>query len=226
MTTYTATVGATGSANTTNVPSVSVTTSATATATSTVSYEDAYNTASNEATTIATNLAINDANVISQTVNYVNQYSVGKTGATGPAGTFGLTGNNYSNYIYWNQTGNTGAFLVETNSTVHIGINAGQYSQQANAIAIGYQAGYTGQGQNAIAIGYQAGSTGQAPNSIVINAGNTGINGPTEGAFYVAPIRRETGSAPPPPRPGDTGATGPFALYYNPNTNEIYYFKP
>jgi hypothetical protein len=58
----------------------------------------------------------------------------------------------------------------------------------------------------AIAIGTSAGAVNQPDNSIVINASGQGINGSTPNAFYVAPIRENSGTS---------------LLTYNPTTKEI-----
>jgi len=82
--------------------------------------------------------------------------------------------------------------------------------QGGGSVAIGYQAGRAIQGNYAIAIGANAGLTNQPANSIVLNASGASLNGATQTAFYVAPIRN-TAVIPP------TTA----ALYYNTSTNEI-----
>ena len=70
------------------------------------------------------------------------------------------------------QTGN----ISQQSFAIAIGFNAGNMSQQSYAIAIGALAGYTGQQSNAIAIGNSAGATSQQGYAIAIgnSAGATG----------------------------------------------------
>ena len=122
-----------------------------------------------------------------------------------------------------NAAGNTGqeSFCVaigagsgsntQRGGAVAFGRMAGNNSQGSNAVAIGHQSGQSNQGQYAIAIGYQAGQTGQPANSIVLNASGSALSGVTGSAFYVKPIR---------------GNTGPQNLYYDPNTYEVTYATP
>ena len=98
----------------------------------------------------------------------------GMTGPTGPTGVIGPMGIDYSDYLFWDTTLIPPAWNIG-NTEVHIGSNAGQISQSANAIAIGEVAGYDNQSANAIAIGHSAGYTGQGENAIAIGqfAGRT-----------------------------------------------------
>jgi hypothetical protein len=75
---------------------------------------------------------------------------------------------------------------------VALGSQAGQVNQGTGSIAIGVQAGQFNQGSNSIAIGALAGSTGQSPNTIVLNATNQPLQttGST-GGFYVKPIQQQ-----------------------------------
>jgi hypothetical protein len=74
------------------------------------------------------------------------------------------------------------------------GVEAGYRDQGTRALALGYQAGAFSQGVEAVAIGKGAGHTNQPANSIVINASGANLNG-TASAFYVAPIRNQTGTS-------------------------------
>lgn len=106
----------------------------------------------------------------------------GPAGATGPAGsgTNFDNGNLYSDYLYWDPS--VPAWTPGSASgdigTVHIGPNAGSFSQSDYSVAIGANAGYSNQGElgatgGSIAIGAQAGYSNQGINSIAIgpNAG-------------------------------------------------------
>ena len=129
----------------------------------------------------------------------------------------------------------------QSTSAISIGINAGVGNQNANTIAIGQEAGYTGQLSNAIAIGYQAGRTNQGANSIAIGqstiaqgansiaigynanlttltnsiflnaSGSSSAPSTFSNAFYINPIRGDTGRA------GNTG----MVLMYNSTTKEV-----
>jgi predicted acyltransferase (DUF342 family) len=90
--------------------------------------------------------------------------------------------------------------------SIAIGDSAGEITQNNFSVAIGYHAGSNNQGRMAIAIGTSAGAVNQPDNSIVINASGQGINGSTPNAFYVAPIRENSGTS---------------LLTYNPTTKEI-----
>ena len=90
----------------------------------------------------------------------------GGGGATGPTGYISAVGSLYSNYAYWNP--NSTSWLAETGTTVHIGGNAGLYSQQGGAVAIGYSSGLTGQGDGATAIGYASGYNQQGDGATAI----------------------------------------------------------
>ena len=90
----------------------------------------------------------------------------GATGPTGPTGYISAVGSLYSNYAYWNP--NSTSWLAETGTTVHIGGNAGLYSQQGGAVAIGYSSGLTGQGDGATAIGYASGYNQQGDGATAI----------------------------------------------------------
>ena len=57
---------------------------------------------------------------------------------------------------------------MQGTSSIAIGYQAGQNTQQANAIAIGYQAGQNTQSSYAVAIGYLAGSTRQLFSAVAI----------------------------------------------------------
>jgi len=119
---------------------------------------------------------------------------------------------------------------------VAIGDGAGEISQGIGAIAIGSDAGTTGQGNLAIAIGQETGAINQGASSIGIGAGlgvgATSIHAncvvlsgltyggasnplPTQQAssFYVAPVRQINPAT----------VAGSKALYYDPNTKEIFY---
>ena len=117
------------------------------------------------------------------------------------------TGSLYSNYAYWNP--NSSSWLAETGTTVHIGGNAGLYSQQGGAVAIGSDSGKFSQGQSSIAIGNLAGNSNQSGNSIILNASGTILNG-ADSAFYVNPTRSLA------------AGTGTNQLTYNTSTSEIY----
>ena len=113
----------------------------------------------------------------------------------------------------------------QQNNAIAIGFRAGNSSQNKCAIAIGFLAGRTGhgedsiaigqragqnnQGENSIAIGQKAGQNNQESNTIILNASGNEFSptGPT-GAFYVKPIRNQT---------------GPQGLCYNPDSGEITY---
>jgi hypothetical protein len=117
---------------------------------------------------------------------------------------------------------NTVLLQIQSANTVAIGTQAGQYTQGASAVAIGTQAGQYTQGASAVAIGTQAGQTGQGANSIAIgqstdvahtnsiylNASGTQSSSLAASAFYVNPVRI------------DSGVTGGMLLYDN-FTNEI-----
>jgi predicted acyltransferase (DUF342 family) len=90
--------------------------------------------------------------------------------------------------------------------SIAIGYNAGESNQNVSSIAIGYGAGQNNQGQKSIAIGTWAGQTNQPDNSIVIDAIGGGLNGSISNAFYVDPIRENSGTS---------------LLTYNPTTKEI-----
>lgn len=93
---------------------------------------------------------------------------------------------------------------------IAIGYQSGQNNQQQSAIAIGNSAGQNTQGQNSIAIGQQAGLTNQPANSIIINATGSALNGATQNACYVKPIRQEFNNK---------------VLLYNDTNGEITYFN-
>ena len=90
--------------------------------------------------------------------------------------------------------------------SIAIGYGAGREDQNVSSIAIGYGAGRNNQGREAIAIGTWAGQNDQSENSIVINASGQALNGSTSNAFYVDPIRENSGTS---------------LLTYNPTTKEI-----
>ena len=90
--------------------------------------------------------------------------------------------------------------------SIAIGDSAGELTQNDYSVAIGYYAGQNNQGRMAVAIGTSAGGVNQPDNSIVINASGQGLNGSTPNAFYVAPIRENSGTS---------------LLTYNPTTKEI-----
>ena len=80
---------------------------------------------------------------------------------------------------------------------------------------MGNAAGLNNQGTNAVAIGAKAGQTNQPANSIVLNASGTTVNGSTQSAFYVNPIRNLIGST--------STSSNNCMLSYNPSTSEIIY---
>jgi predicted acyltransferase (DUF342 family) len=90
--------------------------------------------------------------------------------------------------------------------SIAIGDSAGELTQDNFSVAIGYHAGSNNQGRMAVAIGTTAGQINQPDNSIMINASGQGLNGSTPNAFYVAPIRENSGTS---------------LLTYNPTTKEI-----
>ena len=90
--------------------------------------------------------------------------------------------------------------------SIAIGDSAGELTQNDFSVAIGYRAGSNNQGRMAVAIGTSAGQTDQPDNSIVINASGQGLNGSISNAFYVAPIRENSGTS---------------LLTYNPTSKEI-----
>lgn len=118
-------------------------------------------------------------------------------------------GENYSDYLYWNPEDN---IWNSGGDSIHIGTNAGLYTQGAQAIAIGYNSGLT-QGAQAIAIGYNAGQT-QHANSIVLNATNIPLNSTASSGTYIQPLRSSI----------DSEATS--SLYYNTKTGELGYTIP
>jgi carbonic anhydrase/acetyltransferase-like protein (isoleucine patch superfamily) len=90
--------------------------------------------------------------------------------------------------------------------SIAIGDSAGELTQNDFSVAIGYHAGSTNQGRMAVAIGTSAGASSQPDNSIMINASGLGLNGTISNAFYVDPIRENSGTS---------------LLTYNPTTKEI-----
>jgi hypothetical protein len=161
-------------------------------------------------TTISNSTGLNNSKILSQSHidmscnSILNVQSIyfcdGTTLSNG--GTFVPNGTTYSDYLYWDPSGSAWAV---GNSKVHLGTNAGQSNQGANAVALGSEAGRTTQGANAVAlgseagkttqganavaIGYRAGSSSQPANSIVINASGSALNGTDASACYVKPIR-------------------------------------
>jgi predicted acyltransferase (DUF342 family) len=91
-------------------------------------------------------------------------------------------------------------------ASIAIGDSAGEITQDDYSVAIGYGAGQNNQGRMTVAIGTSAGAVNQPDNSIMINASGQGLNGSTPNAFYVAPIRENSGTS---------------LLTYNPTTKEI-----
>jgi hypothetical protein len=76
-------------------------------------------------------------------------------------------------------------------SAVAIGKQAGQSNQGEYAVAVGYNAGLISQGANAVAIGVESGNANQPNNSIIINATGSALNGATQNACYIKPIRND-----------------------------------
>ena len=91
-------------------------------------------------------------------------------------------------------------------ASIAIGDSAGEITQDDYSVAIGYGAGQNNQGRMTVAIGTSAGAVNQPDNSIMINASGQGLNGSTSNAFYVDPIRENSGTS---------------LLTYNPITKEI-----
>jgi hypothetical protein len=77
---------------------------------------------------------------------------------------------------------------------VAIGPSSGFFEQGDSAVAIGDNAGQSSQGDYAIAVGYYAGHNNQSANSIILNASSAILNGPSA-AFYVNPVRNQTGAS-------------------------------
>jgi hypothetical protein len=98
--------------------------------------------------------------------------------------------------------GNNGQFR----EAIAMGFSAGYSGQRDYAVAIGSEAGKTIQGNSAVAIGYRAGQTNQPANSIIINASGSVLDVSNNSAFYVKPIRNNT---------------GPRYLTYSDTTSEI-----
>jgi len=76
-------------------------------------------------------------------------------------------------------------------NSVAIGSSAAQSIQGQQAVAIGYGAGNQNQGDYSIAIGSLAGFSTQYNNSIILNASGSALNGTTQTACYISPIRNE-----------------------------------
>jgi len=93
--------------------------------------------------------------------------------------------------------------------STNIGNTTGYSGQGINCVALGNGAGFTQQGNYAIAIGFQAGFNLQPANSIILNASNTSLSPSTTNAFYVNPVRSQTG-------------VGANLLSWNSGTSEIY----
>jgi hypothetical protein len=88
----------------------------------------------------------------------------GFTGPTGPTGSGGLPPSGpHGSYLY-----SDGSTWQVDSGKIHLGTDAGLYSQGVQTIAIGVNAGYTGQGPESIAIGKDAGSLNQDNVSIAI----------------------------------------------------------
>lgn len=94
---------------------------------------------------------------------------------------------------------------------IAIGKEAGKLFQGQFATAIGYEAGKNNQGLHCVAIGSLAGNVGQPDNSIVINASGSALNGATQNACYINPIRNVAGTK---------------TLVYNPSNSEVTYGTP
>ena len=95
---------------------------------------------------------------------------------------------------------------TQGHGSIAIGDSAGEITQDDYSVAIGRHAGQNNQGRMAVAIGASAGQVNQPDNSIVINASGQGLNGSISNAFYVDPIRENSGTS---------------LLTYNPTTKEI-----
>jgi hypothetical protein len=80
----------------------------------------------------------------------------------GFSGDLGLT---YSDYLYWDTISNSWSV---GSGEVHIGRNAGNFSQGDFSVAIGTFSGYNSQGPEAVAIGSQSGSDSQGPEAVAI----------------------------------------------------------
>ena len=114
--------------------------------------------------------------------------------ATGPANSVqmknGATTDSigYSNFIFDGQTftidssnlkldtttvaiGQNAGETSQQTSAVAIGVNAGALSQKSYAVAIGYSAGYDQQANYAVAMGFESGQTGQESGAIAIGYG-------------------------------------------------------
>ena len=125
------------------------------------------------------------------------------------AAAFGFNaGGNYQE-SYATAIGSNAGYYVQRRNSVAIGSESGYYIQGESSVAIGYQAGQYSQGSYSIAIGYQAGQTSQSSSTIVLNASGVTLNGSTNSAFYVAPVRNVT----------QTNVLG-----YNTSTKEISYW--
>ena len=88
-----------------------------------------------------------------------------------------------------------------------VGNHAGQYNQGSRAFALASYAGISNQGSYAIAVGYGAGHTSQHANSIALNSTSFFLNTDADSAFFVKPLRSQTGTA----------------MYYDATSGEISY---
>ena len=140
--------------------------------------------------------------------------SIGKNTGNSSQGNYAIAVGSYAGQT--SQGSNTIAMgkkagqISQGGSSIAMGAYAGQTGQGTNAIAMGRSAGNNGQGTNAIAIGQSAGQNKQPANSIVLNASGNTLNGANTNAFYVNPIR------------GNTGAAGAKLLSWDTSSSEIY----
>jgi len=95
-------------------------------------------------------------------------------------------GTKYGSYLYWNADSDAGVWTNE-DKTVHLGVNAGRYSQGLQTVALGANAGSDHQGNYAVSIGQYAGSNNQGANAVSIgqSAGQLvqGVNAVSIGQF-------------------------------------------
>jgi hypothetical protein len=103
-----------------------------------------------------------------------------------------------------------GAFAGQTSQgerAVAVGYNTARYNQGSRAVALASYAGISNQGSYAIAVGYGAGHTSQHANSIALNSTSFFLNTDADSAFFVKPLRSQTGTA----------------MYYDATSGEISY---